>query len=78
LNGRGASARLKFVGPVPKFVGPSCRGAFLLPKDVRTLAKMLVMSAMPVFIRAPMRTAVRLPKKIGARSNDLTERRVQF
>jgi hypothetical protein len=76
LNCRGASVaseRLKFMGPVPEFVGPPHRAAFLLPKDIRTLAKMLVMSAMPVFLRAPMRTAIQLPKKIGAHSNDMIQ-----
>jgi len=45
--------RLKFTGPVPVFVGPPFRAALLLPKQVGTLAKMLVVSAMPVFVGPP-------------------------
>jgi hypothetical protein len=42
-----------------------------LPKSVGTLAKMLLMGAIPIFIRAPMRTAIHLPQSIGALSNHL-------
>lgn len=58
--------RLEFTVPVPVFVRPTLRATLLPPKNVGTLAKMLVMRRMPVFLLAPMRTAVPLPKKIGA------------
>jgi hypothetical protein len=55
------------------FVSLSCRAALLLPKDVSTLAKMLVMRAIPVFICTLMRTTIHLPKQVGALSNDLIQ-----
>src|ERR1700722_9230324 len=55
------------------FVSLYCRAALLLPKNVSTLAKMLVMSAIPVFICTPMRTTIHLPKQVGALSNDLIQ-----
>ena len=55
------------------FVSLSCRAVLLLPKNVGTLAKMLVMSAIPVFICTPMRTTIHLPKQVGALSNDLIQ-----
>ena len=55
------------------FVSLSYRAARLLPENVGTLAKMLVVSAIPVFICIPMRTAIHLPEKVGALSNDLIQ-----
>ncbi|ERR1700733_4674379 len=55
------------------FVSLSCRAALLLPKNVGTLTKMLVMSAMPIFICTPMRTAIHLPEQVSALSNDLIQ-----
>ena len=55
------------------FVSLSCRAALLLPKDVSTLAKMLVMRVIPVFICTLMRTTIHLPKQVGALSNDLIQ-----
>ncbi len=55
------------------FVSLSCRAALLLPKNVGTLAKMLVMSSMPVAICTPMRTTIHLPEQVGALSNDLIQ-----
>jgi hypothetical protein len=72
------SVRLKFTGPLPVFVGPPFRTTFLLPKNVSTLAKMLVMSAVPIFLLSPMRTAVLLPKKVGAFANGLIQALLRF
>jgi hypothetical protein len=55
------------------FVGSSFRAAFLEPKEVGSLAKVLVESVMPVFFRTPRRIAVLLPKKIGALTKDVLQ-----
>ena len=58
---------------MPILVGPAFQTTLLLPKNVGTLAKMLVMSAIPVFLRASIRATVPLPKKVGTFANDLVQ-----
>ena len=57
---------LEFAALAPVFVGSSVRAAFLEPKEVGSLAKVLVKRMISVFLRSPRQIAVLLPKKIGA------------
>ena len=44
-----------------------------MPKHVGTLAKVLVMSAMPKFVGPTFGAALLLPKEVGALANNLVE-----
>ena len=55
------------------FVGSSFGAAFLEPKEVGTLAKVLIQTRMPIFLRPVVRRAVILPQKVGALSKDILQ-----
>ena len=63
---------------MPNFVSPSNRSTLLPPENAGTLAKILLMSAMPAFIRPLMRTAFHFPKQVGSLSNCLIEALLSF
>jgi hypothetical protein len=73
-----ASVCLKFAGSIPELIGSAFRTAFLLPKNVSTLPKMLVAGPMPIFVRTPVRAAVLLPKSMGMFTNVLIEALLRF
>jgi hypothetical protein len=55
------SISFKVLCPVPVLLRASFRAAFLPPKNIGSLAKMLFVRLMPIFIRSPLMAAVPLP-----------------
>lgn len=63
---------------VPELVRLAFRAALLLPKHVRALAQMLVVSAAPMLVGAAFGAAFGLPKEVGSLAYDLIQARLRL